>query len=600
MFLVLVGWQMLFGPKPPEPDAVKTGEALTDSTQTQNTKPTQRSPMSTSEPSATADTDEVSPPEDVAAEEPPAPSGSAAWTTAADDRGRPIEVVTDLFRAEIDPVGGDILQWELTQFDKTDGHPVDLVSPRSMSQGTQSSHALRLVFEDHEVDLSRVEFEANRSRLEVTENQPLGEIRLRADGEYGGQLELIYRFARGHYGIDVEATYQTESSLLSPEFLKVSWPGGIANSEPDTNREFHEFRAVARVGADLQKTKFSSLRGNGDKGRVRYDGVIHVAGVESQYFAALVFNEEPKPGVVQFGGDYERHIQTFSAELGFEREATSVVRYGVYLGPLDPQRLAYYEKEPYSAQTGGLIDLGPSIFHFVAVPTLWALKFLYKIIPNYGLVIIIFSAFTKLLFYPLTKSSTQSMRKMQEINPKLQAIKEKYKDDQQRQSQEMMKLYKEEGVNPMGGCLPLLVQMPVFVALFNILRKTIELRQAEFIWWIDDLSQPDVLFHLPFTLPILGDKFCVLPILMAVSMWLQTKISQSGQTTPAGGGAMAQQMKMMGSVMPIMMFVIFYNSPSGLVLYWFVNTILTAAQTWRIHSKMTPASVTPQAEANPA
>lgn len=588
MFVVMVGWQMLFGPKP-DPDA----ENATEEPVTQAAAPTERQ----TEPTGREGTHPLAP---AIQTQPPPPSGSPSWTTTADDRGDPIEVVTDLFRAEIDRVGGDILRWELTQFDTTDGHPVDLVSPRSLEMGTQSAHALRLIFEDHEVDLSRIEFRTNRSRLEIDEGQPVGEIRLEAEGEYGGSLEIVYRFVQGHYGVDVEAIYRTESALLSPEYLQIGWPGGIANSEPDTTREYNEFRAVAQIGADLQKTKFSELRGNGDKGRVRHDGVVRIAGAESQYFAALVFNEVPGPGVVRFDGDHAQHIQSFTAELGFERDANAVLRYGVYLGPLDPGSLAYYEKEPYSANTGGLIDMGPSVFRFVAIPTLWSLKFLYNIIPNYGLVIILFSAFTKLLFYPLTKSSTQSMRKMQEIQPKMQKIKEKFKDDQQRQSQEMMKLYKEEGVNPMGGCLPLLVQMPVFIALFNILRKTIELRQAEFIWWIDDLSQPDVLFQLPFSLPILGNNFCVLPILMAASMWLQTKISQSGQSAPTGGGAMAQQMKMMGSVMPIMMFVIFYNSPSGLVLYWFVNTILTAAQTWRIHSKMTPSPVSPQAEANPA
>jgi YidC/Oxa1 family membrane protein insertase len=181
------------------------------------------------------------------------------------------------------------------------------------------------------------------------------------------------------------------------------------------------------------------------------------------------------------------------------------------------------------------------------------------------------------------------MKRMQEIQPQLQALKEKYKDDQQKQTQEMMRIYKENKVNPVGGCLPLLVQMPVFFALFTILRKTIDLRQAEFALWIDDLSRPDVLFNLGFEIPFLGGYFSLLPLLMAVAMWAQTRISQSA-TPPGGGGEnmMAQQMKMMNTMMPIMMFFIFYRSPSGLVLYWLVNTILTAAQTWRVHNSPTP------------
>jgi YidC/Oxa1 family membrane protein insertase len=169
------------------------------------------------------------------------------------------------------------------------------------------------------------------------------------------------------------------------------------------------------------------------------------------------------------------------------------------------------------------------------------------------------------------------------MQPLLKELKEKYKDDQQKQSEAMMKLYKEHGVNPVGGCLPLLVQMPVFYALYRILLHVVDLRQADWAFWVHDLSRPDVLFHLPVTLPILGDKFALLPVLMAVGMWAQTKISQGG-SAPAEG-AMGQQAKLMGTFMPIFMLVIFYNSPSGLVLYWLVNTILTAAQTWWIHRK---------------
>ena len=139
----------------------------------------------------------------------------------------------------------------------------------------------------------------------------------------------------------------------------------------------------------------------------------------------------------------------------------------------------------------------------------------------------------------------------------------------------------------------MVVQMPVFFALFQILRRTIDLRQADFMFWITDLSRPDVIFALPFELPFLGGDFSLLPFLMALAMWAQTRISQ--QTTPAPGGdgagnMMAQQMKMMNTMMPLMMFFIFYRSPSGLVLYWLVNTILTVAQTWRVHQAK-PAEV---------
>ena len=187
--------------------------------------------------------------------------------------------------------------------------------------------------------------------------------------------------------------------------------------------------------------------------------------------------------------------------------------------------------------------------------------------------------FTKVLFYRLTHKSFKSMAEMQALQPRLTALKEKYKDDKKKLSEETMKAYKEGGVNPIGGCLPMVLQMPVFLALFNVLRSTIEVRQAPFIGWITDLSQPDVLFTMPFALPFVGANVSVLPIVMGASMLVQSKIGGS----IAGPGGAAGQPKAMMYMMPIVFTVLFYNMPSGLVLYWIVNTVLSVAQQWYIN-----------------
>jgi YidC/Oxa1 family membrane protein insertase len=347
------------------------------------------------------------------------------------------------------------------------------------------------------------------------------------------------------------------------------------------------------VGADIHKVSFGDLtKGDGSKGHRVFEGTLSWAAIASKYFLGAVVAAEPKPGFVRLGGDAGVAVQSFDAKLQMNRDRTSFVDYAVYLGPLRLENLEAYDQEPYQAQLSKLVDLGPAIFRPVASVTLSALELLYAVIPNWGLVIIIFSGLTKLLFYPLTKSSTQSMKRMQEVQPKLQKLREKFKDEPQRLNSEMLRIYREEKINPLGGCLPLLVQMPVFYALFTILRKTIELRQANFAWWMDDLSQPDALFQLPVSLPLFGSNVNLLPVLMAVGMWWQTKLSQPSNGAPSDGGAMAAQMRMMSTVMPLMMFVLFYNSPSGLVLYWLVNTVLTALQTWQIHSKMSPSPKT--------
>ena len=176
---------------------------------------------------------------------------------------------------------------------------------------------------------------------------------------------------------------------------------------------------------------------------------------------------------------------------------------------------------------------------------------------------------------------TESMKRMQELQPKIKGLQEKYKDNKEKQSKATMELYKTEKINPMAGCLPLLVQMPVFIALYQSLMHTIALRNTPFMLWIDDLSQPDAMFQLPFALPFLGAEFNLLPILMTGLMVVQTKLTPTG----AAGGQMAA----MNTVMPVVMLFIFYQMPSGLVLYWLVNTLMTIYQTWRIH-KTTPTT----------
>ena len=227
------------------------------------------------------------------------------------------------------------------------------------------------------------------------------------------------------------------------------------------------------------------------------------------------------------------------------------------------------------------MDLGWALFRPMTEATLWIMDQMRRYIPNYGVIIILFSVLTKLMFYPLTRTSTRSMKKMQLMQPKIKAIQEKYKDNQEKQSKATMELYKKEKVNPMAGCLPLLLQMPVFVALYQALAHTIALRNTPFVWWIQDLSKPDALFSLPLTLPLVGwTDFNLLPLLMTGTMVIQTRMTPTGQSTG--------QMAMMNTMMPVIFLFFFYQMPSGLVLYWLVNNLMTIYQTWRIHKTAAP------------
>jgi YidC/Oxa1 family membrane protein insertase len=218
---------------------------------------------------------------------------------------------------------------------------------------------------------------------------------------------------------------------------------------------------------------------------------------------------------------------------------------------------------------GGLvhaIDLGWSWVHPLTLFFGWLLKALHTFVPNYGLAIILLTVFVRLVMMPLTNRQMRSMERMRSLSPMLAELKEKYGDDRQKQSEEMMKLYKREGVNPLGGCFPMVLQLPVFIGLFYALRSSIELRQAPFVGWIDDLSAPDALF----TIPGLGIPLRVLPLVMGATMVIQQRLTPTQQMDPA-------QQKMMMVMMPVMMTFVFYQFPSGLVLYWMVSNVLAIA-----------------------
>ena len=202
----------------------------------------------------------------------------------------------------------------------------------------------------------------------------------------------------------------------------------------------------------------------------------------------------------------------------------------------------------------------------------YVLKWLYNYIHNYGVAIILLTILIKIVFWPLTQKSFKSMQKMKKIQPKIAQVREKYKDDREKLNQELMGLYNTYKVNPMGGCLPMVLQIPVFIALYRMLNTAVELRHEPFLWWINDLTAPDRL-NIGFEIPYLGG-IPVLTILMGVSMFAQQKM------TPSSGDPRQEQIMLL---MPVIFTVFFINFPSGLVLYWLVNNILSIVQQYWIN-----------------
>jgi YidC/Oxa1 family membrane protein insertase len=234
----------------------------------------------------------------------------------------------------------------------------------------------------------------------------------------------------------------------------------------------------------------------------------------------------------------------------------------IFAGPKSEKVLARYRD---SLGIEGLLDYG--WFSFIGTILLSIMHFFFSIVRNYGVAIVILTIIVKVALFPLTKKGQVSGYKMQRLQPKVKELQERFKGDKQKMNVEMLKLYKEHGVNPIGGCLPLLFQLPVFIGLYRALDLSIELRHAPFMFWMNDLSQPDVLCKLPFT--ILGaTNFHLLPILMTITWFIQTLMQ------PKSPDPQMQMQQKIFAFMPLIFGILLYNMPSGLILYWFTSTLL--------------------------
>ncbi|MDI6605823.1 MAG: membrane protein insertase YidC [Candidatus Omnitrophota bacterium] len=248
-------------------------------------------------------------------------------------------------------------------------------------------------------------------------------------------------------------------------------------------------------------------------------------------------------------------------------------RYHIYLGP---QELGIIN----SINTNWSSTINYGFFDFISQILLQLLGFFYGLVHNWGWAIIILSVAIYLILFPLTLKQMRSMKEMQALQPHIEELRKAYKDNPQKLNKEIMELYKQHKVNPFGGCLPLILQMPIFFGLYQALMRSVALKGANFLW-IKDLSEPDRLFILPNALPILGNEINILPIIMAIGMFFQQKMSMVST-----GSSTAEQQKMMMIIFPVMFGFIFYHMPSGLVLYWLINSMLMTAYQFHIkHSK---------------
>ena len=370
---------------------------------------------------------------------------------------------------------------------------------------------------------------------------------------YQGQLiKKVFTFYSDSYNIDIDIVFEDPSKFISRNQYSLIWSGGLPPTEKNVSNDFQFFEGFASLGGEHMGTKPK-------KGKISEDtqkGSTLWSAVKTKYFLSAIIPDEPwvaariKSELLEKRPVYETEIS---------QKTSSSNNFTLYMGPLD-----YNNLKSFGVGLESNVDLGWALFRPIGQLISWLLSKMYAIIPNYGIVVIVFAFLIKLLLNPLTVKTFESTRKMQALAPEINKIKERYKNDPQKMSRAQMELYKSSGANPMGGCLPMLIQMPILVSVFSIFRSKIEFRGAPFFGWISDLSVPDTLIELG------GFPINILPVLMGSTMFIQQKMM-------AAPNADANQKTMMYFMNAFFLFL-FYSFPSGLNLYYFVFNLLSIIQ----------------------
>jgi YidC/Oxa1 family membrane protein insertase len=496
------------------------------------------------------------------------------FAARANGEDQVITIETDLYTAEISSKGGLITKWELKKFKTWDEYPVQLVD-----NDKGGDYSLLFTTSDGRlVDTRDLYFDANTPTRNVTlsGNQEF-EISYTLPASNGGKIIKRFIFRNGEYGFKSDIEFKDMGDVISNFEYQIVWEHGLRYAEHNSVDESTFAAAYLYSGKELSEVDATKLDETAQKD---ISGVVDWVGTRTKYFCLAMI---PDSGSTSDGAYLEGHRKAMPDNGVYEsylvalkmpfREGTDEKKtITVVLGPMDHSIL-----KSYGVGLEGMMSLGWAfivrpISEYIMLPFF---SFLHLFIPNWGLVIIVFSIIIKIALHPLTKTSMKSMKKMQALQPLMDEIKEKYKDDPQKMNSSVMNLYKEYGVNPAGGCLPMLLQMPILYALYMVFRSAIQLRQASFVWWIKDLSIPDVIYSLPFHLPIFGIKdISGLAVFMGITMFFQQKMSVKDP-----------RQKMMIWMMPIMWVLLFMSFPSGLNLYYTTFNILAIAQQMYINKQ---------------
>ncbi len=490
-----------------------------------------------------------------AAAVPVAPAGPVAAAAP------PVAITTDLFTAKIDPVGGVITEVALSQhrdaFDKSKPY-------LALQRNAERTFVAQAGLLGEGMPNHRTVWEVLPGPRELAAGQDRLDLKLQATAASGDKVVQTLTFHRGSYLIDAtfevtnatgaaetpfayfQLTRDTKHAVPQNSMAPSSYVGPVIYNSADHFKKVDPAE-IDKLAAD--PTRKSPFTKNATDGW---------AGMLEHYFVAAWLPSDEKKVPREFyarkldGGLYASGVIVPMPAIA--PGASGALTVPLYVGPQDQDQL-----KKVAAGLDLSVDYG--IFTVIAAPLFWLLKWLHGLIGNWGWSIVVMTIMIKGAFFPLNAAAARSMGKMKLVAPKMKALQEQYANDKQQLQIKMMELYKQEKINPLGGCLPIVVQIPVFIALYWVLLSAVELRHAPWIGWIQDLSAPDPYF--------------ILPVVYAITAWLQVKLSP----TPISDPVQAKVFQ----IMPIAFSVLFVFFPSGLVLYWLVNNILQIGQQWQVN-----------------
>ncbi len=462
-----------------------------------------------------------------------------------------IHVETDLYSAVFTTKGGTIKKWALKEYHDSDNNPVSLVPAEAKIP------PLSIILNKEQLNSpEQINYSVNKDSVILNYSGKSDSLTFSHTDPSGLSINKTFTFYKDSYRVD----FATEVKGVPSYKIAIGSEFGIFNKEgtwvhvgpvllKDSDKIDIDKNNIGGISFIKRK-----LMGVKNKPEVEYTGSISWIAQEDKYFTAALVSLNKNNNVFIWNRPTGGDSRTNEAEIAYEVTGGK----GDFLFYAGPKK--YDILKPLGVGLEHVVDFG--FFSIIARPLFWLLLMFYKVIGNYGWSIILLTIIVRIPFIPLINKGQSSMKRLQQVQPHMAAIKEKHKKDPQRMQKEMMGLYKKHKVNPMGGCLPMLIQLPVFLALYKILLIAIELRGAPFIWWIHDLSAKD--------------PYYVFPILMGLTMIIQQKM------TPVTD---AKQAKMM-MFMPVVFTFMFLSFPSGLVVYWLVSNVLGIIQQYFVNKKV--------------